>query len=118
MRGVRAGLISGGVKCEAGRLLACDCARSVGSMGGETTEEVTSGARVEEIAKLPRAWVKVDVVGAETVDTRVLAAGNCVGLAWLDETVEVWVTIGLSNLTPLRTTGAMILQTGSHQVSN
>ena len=84
MRGVRAGLISGGVKCEAGRLLACDCARSVGSMGGETTEEVTSGARVDEIAKLPRAWVKVDVVGAETVDTRVLAAGNCVGMAWLD----------------------------------
>ena len=84
MRGVRAGLISGGVKCEAGRLLACDCARSVGSMGGGTTEEITSGARVDEIAKLPRAWVKVDVVGAETVDTRVLAAGNCVGLAWLD----------------------------------
>ena len=34
---------------------------------------------------------------------------NGIGVTWL---VEVWVTIELSNLTPLRTIGAVILQTG------
>ena len=81
MRGVRAGLISGGVKCEAGRLLACDCAKSVGSVGGETTEEVASSAGVDEIAKLLRAWVKVDVAGAESVGAGLMAEGNCIGMA-------------------------------------
>ena len=95
MRGVRAGLISGGVKCEAGRLLACDCARSVGSMGGETTEEVASGARVDEIAKLLRAWVKVEVAGAESVGTGVLSEGNCIGMAWLDGTGRVTEGAGI-----------------------
>ena len=63
------------MKCEAGRLLACDCAKSVGSMGGETTEEVASGAGVDEIAKLLRAWVKVDVAGAESVGAGGVAEG-------------------------------------------
>ena len=89
MRGDRAGLISGGVKFEVGRLLACDCAKSVGSVGGETTEEVASNAGVDEIAKLLRAWVKVDVAGAETVGAGVMAEGKCMGMAWLDGTGRV-----------------------------
>ena len=104
--GDKAGLISGGMKCEAGRLLACDCARSVGSVGSEVTGEVGNGAGVDEIATLLRAWVKVDVAGAESIDAGGMAEGNCIGMprldsagrmaggagigmAWLDEAVEV-----------------------------
>ena len=62
MGGDRAGLISGGVKCEAGRLLACDCAKSVDTVESETTEEVASGARVDEIAKLLYiVWLKITI---------------------------------------------------------
>ena len=49
------------MKCEAGRLLACDCARSVGSVGSEVAEEVANGAGLDEIAKCLRAWAKADV---------------------------------------------------------
>ena len=94
------------MKCEAGRLLACDCARSVGSVGSEATREVGNGAGVDEIATLLRAWVKVDVAGAESIDAGEMAEGNCIGMpgldgagrmaggagigmAWLDEAVEV-----------------------------
>ena len=72
------------MKCEAGRLLACDCARSVGSVGSEVAGEVANSAGVEEIAKLLRTWVKADVAGAESVGAGRMAEGNCIGKAWLD----------------------------------
>ena len=74
------------MKCEAGRLLACDCARSVGSVGSEVTEEVGNGTGVDEIATLLRAWVKVDATGAETIDAGGMAEGNCIGMPRLDGT--------------------------------
>ena len=91
---------------DVGRLLACDCAKPIGSVGSETPEEVSKGAGVDEIATLLRAWVKVDVAGAGSVGTGEMAGGKCIGLAgldgtggvargagisvaWLDETVEV-----------------------------
>ena len=83
------------MKCEAGRLLACDCARSIGTMGGETTGEVANGAGLDEIAKLLRAWVKVEVAGAESVGTGVLSEGNCIGMAWLDGTGRVTEGAGI-----------------------
>ena len=72
------------MKYEAGRLLACDCARSVGSVESEGTGEVANGAGVEEIAKLLRTWVKADVAGAESVGAGRMAEGNCIDKAWLD----------------------------------
>ena len=55
-----------------------------------------------------------------------VAEGGGIGIAWLDgpgrvagsegmelaRLVEVWITVELSNLTPLRTIRAVILQTG------
>ena len=85
MGGDRAGLISGGVKCEAGRLLACDCAKSVGSVGGKTTEEVASGAEVDEIARLLRDWVRLDEAGAGSVDVGRMFEDDGIGVACLVE---------------------------------
>ena len=94
------------MKYDVGRLLACDCAKPIGSVGGETPGEVAKGVGVDEIATLLRAWVKVDVAGAGSVDAGEMAGGKCIGLAglggtgrvaggagiglaWLDETIEV-----------------------------
>ena len=67
-----------------------------------------------------------DVAGVGSVVVGRVAEGGDIGIAWLDGPgrvagsdgmdvawlVEVWVTVELSNLTPLRTIGAVILQMG------
>ena len=113
------------MKCEAGRLLAWDWAGNVSSLGGKATGVVTSGAEVGLIARLLRTWVRLDVAGTRSVVAGGVAEDDGIGIAWLDDPrgmasvggigmawlVEVWVTVGVSNLTPLRTIGAVILQT-------
>ena len=61
MRGDKGGLVSGGMKCEAGRLLAWDWAGYVDSVGAESTGEVACGTGVVVIARLLRNWVRLDV---------------------------------------------------------